>query len=374
MVKLSCLLLLAVLIWQEQWQPLLAQTSDKPQYYSIPDTIHGVFFDIENLNFISNNEYNSNVMPGYTLLGTWISTTLRYRVNDKLSLETGAHLKRFFGADSTSNHSPFLLRAIFNPIPSITITLGELNHRYYWEMPRQMLDLENLFLYPREEGLSFSYFGNSMIEGEAWINWQRYIYSGSPFREEFTAGFNSRITLLDKNDLSVHLPLHYISKHIGGEIDSEPKLAETVGNKAVGLSINKKLKGSLFKSMALDMTFFDYNRSNHSTLSPYSKGFGIYPKLSTQFLKSRLSIAYWYSENYASYWGDMIYSNYMDGVSYKKREMLDLNYQWNYQWSDDLFFSFRTMAYYDLSKKQIDLRAGIILYINKSFKLTSLPD
>ena len=58
---------------------------------------------VDNLNFFKNNEYESNIVKGYTLPGFWVKPSVSYQPLKNLKVDVGAYLIHYWGATKYPN-------------------------------------------------------------------------------------------------------------------------------------------------------------------------------------------------------------------------------------------------------------------------------
>ncbi|MDE6634178.1 MAG: hypothetical protein K2J96_02820, partial [Bacteroidaceae bacterium] len=61
--------------------------------------------EVNALAFFQNNEFSSQIMKGYTLPGAWLQPKLTFAPLSQISLEAGAHLLLFNGANRYPNYA-----------------------------------------------------------------------------------------------------------------------------------------------------------------------------------------------------------------------------------------------------------------------------
>ena len=174
---------------------------------------------VDNLNFFKNNEYKSNYVEGYTLTGAWIRPKLLFYPDKKFRFELGAQVLTYNGRDEYTVYPWFA--AVYQPKKNITIRMGSLNSDHNHGLSEPVMDSEHYLISKPEAGIQAKYW-NSWLKTDFWIDWQKMIFKGDPFKEHFTFGIVTEMNLVDAENIRLSLPLTFNGRHQGGEIDTNP--------------------------------------------------------------------------------------------------------------------------------------------------------
>lgn len=218
------------------------------------------------LAFFKDNEFDGNVVKGYSLPGFRLQPRLAYAPIPQISLELGAHATIYEGANkypsyvyhdiatwkgSQYQHGahalPFFRAAAHlhrQGGSRITIAVGDI---YGGATHSILLPLYNpeLLLTDDPEAGAQVIVDRKRWHSDMWVNWQSYIFEESTHQEAFTVGWTQRISLFDtslrpiassrvQHRLSV--PVQLLIQHRGGEQDATDLGVQTIANAAAGLS------------------------------------------------------------------------------------------------------------------------------------------
>jgi hypothetical protein len=212
--------------------------------------------EIDNISFFQNNEFNSDLVKGYTLPGMWVQPKAVFYPLGNIKLEAGLHMLRYWGANKYPNFAytdiakwkgsqyqsgvhwlPYF-RAHFSLSPKLDIILGNIygaaNHRLADPLYNSELNLSA----DPEAGMQLLYKSKA-VDVDAWINWESFIFEGDTHQEAFTVGLSSQVRLNEASKkVHFYLPVQVLAQHRGGEIDTIfTNSIQTNINAAVGAGI-----------------------------------------------------------------------------------------------------------------------------------------
>lgn len=322
--SVMCLLLLLFFICPH----ISAQIPDrifKTDYRIIPGKRGELSVEVDNLNFFKNNEYNSSIIKGYTLPGFRLQTKAVYYPLEKLKLELGVHLQRFWGANRYPNmayldiahwkgdqyqkgfHVFPLLRAQVALSDHLNIVLGHLYGAANHNLIEPLYNPELNMTADPEMGLQFLY-DSRRFDLDLWVNWESFIFRKDLHQEVFTAGVSTRFRFNTRDSrFHFYIPLQVLVQHRGGEIDAvRNESVQTLVNGAVGIGCVWNTEHRLFKNvnMELDATTYWQQTGN---LWPFDNGHGIYARISADIYKFRLKTSYWKCHRFISMFGSPFY-------------------------------------------------------------------
>src|SRR5574343_211817 len=256
-----------------------------------------VSFQFSSLNYLRNTEYFNKIELGRTLFGLQIHPRLAYQPNAQTTIQAGVFLRSDFGATPTVNQI----------IPTFSVKLRSKNYRRTFifgtlggalahRLIEPLFDVNATILRRIENGAQYKY--NSHKVGlDTWINWEKFIERGSPYKEQFTAGLNLNVSLFQRlavdvgNDsVMVNNPLinyknvkkyyalkpilQFTAHHRGGQIDTDSSNMVMQFNGALGLAYNVgKLDDYHFQAEAYGVF---YRENTNSGYYPYRRGNGIF--------------------------------------------------------------------------------------------------
>ncbi|GAA5026588.1 hypothetical protein GCM10011506_12330 [Marivirga lumbricoides] len=265
-------------------------------------------FTLRTLAFNKNNEYFNTIVKGYTLFGYRITPAVGWQINKQVKVEGGVFLQKDFGNNQLTYAIPFL--AILYDWRNSQLLLGNINGSVHHRQIEPLEDFERLLYDVPESGIQYIY-KKKKIFADFWINWERMIYTNSPFQERVSGGLVSTYDLhKDEND---HLQFHYQFRayHKAGQIDSvfdEPLV--TRFNNSLGLSYEKKWNNHLFKGYKWEGHYVHFLDNSNSFELPYIQGYGYYLNGTLKTKLGDFMLSYWYGDHFYSYKGGRIYQSY----------------------------------------------------------------
>ncbi|HML70521.1 MAG TPA: hypothetical protein PKA78_04035 [Macellibacteroides fermentans] len=283
--------------------------------------------EIDNISFFQNNEFSSDLVKGYTLPGMWVQPKAVFYPLGNIKLEAGLHMLRYWGANKYPNFAytdiakwkgsqyqsgvhwlPYF-RAHFSLSPKLDIILGNIygaaNHRLADPLYNSELNLSA----DPEAGMQLLY-KSKVVDVDAWINWESFIFEGDTHQEAFTVGLSSQLRL-NETSKKVHfyLPVQVLAQHRGGEIDTIfTNSIQTNINAAVGAGITVSVGDHSLRQLNFELTGVGLYQQSGKWL-PYTSGYGIYPKLTASFKYVRLKAAYWTCHNFVSLLGSPFFGS-----------------------------------------------------------------
>ena len=340
-----------------------------------PEYEHDLRLGLDVLGFSRNNEYTNDIADGYTLFGYHLNPKLVYFPSKFVRLEAGALLWKDFGATGYHQVLPtFTLKLQKEHYQFLFGNLqANVSHRYI----EPLYDFEKLLNDPLENGLQFIWHRDKLYL-DAWIDWQRMIYRGDPFREEIEGGLSAEQRLWEnENGWRIGLPFQFTALHKGGQIDSSQLPLVTMFNGAAGLKIEKKLPGKFWKALRTENYYLIYQDFSHSRLAPFTSGKGIYLNLGVDTKVQNVLLSYWRGNGYIAEQGGRLFQsvsttytkpNYME----KNRELLILRFSHDLPITDDITLTLRLEPLYDLNNPQLEFSNSLYLHFNSDFFLTKV--
>lgn len=239
-----------------------------------------------------------------------------------------------------------------------------------------------------EYGMQFL-FKNRYIKNDLWANWEKFIFSNDPYREEFVTGnaFNAKIDISGK--LTVNFPFHFTWTHAGGQIYEHKPLRENIMslyNTMAGISFKytniSSPEEQNFNRMYLKNVSLEYNYNKYKAGAnpppgdefhqPYSNGFGSYIRCNIDFNALKTMIGYWGSETFIAPRGEEIFLSafgYDNKIIVPKVELINFKIAYDRRISEDINLSFRTDLYYNLQLKSLFYSYGIYFVYNDIFPI-----
>lgn len=214
--------------------------------------------ELNALSFFRDNEYDSHIVKGYSLPGTWLQPKLTYNPISSIHVEVGAHAMILNGANKHPNYayhdiatwkgSQYQSGAHVLPwfraqadLKHLSVVLGDIygaqNHRLIDPMfnPEQNISADP------EMGFQLL-LDRKHIHLDTWLNWQSYIFKEDTHQEAFTVGINSTIKWNNKpSRVQWSTPIQLLIQHRGGEQDTTQLGVQTLCNASIGVRMDYTL-------------------------------------------------------------------------------------------------------------------------------------
>ncbi len=331
-----------------------------------PTSAGNLIVAVDNLSFFKNNEYKSKYSEGYTLTGTWIRPKLLYYPDKKFRLELGGQVLAYTGRDDYQLYPWF--SAFYMPMKGLSFRMGNLNQDQNHGLPQPMLDSEHFIADKPEVGIQTK-FESKYVNADVWIDWQKMILAGDPFKEQFVFGVKSEFAFLRTEDIELSLPLSFNGLHRGGEIDSAQGLATTCLTVSEGFKVQKNLNGGAVKKWFLESSLLQSSYPEDLTGLPtdYGTAFNIRSGISSVY--GNLTTGYWQSSNFYNPLGMPLYQNGAAGrpEATRMNRIWTFSYRYDHQIFDQSRFGFTFDLFYNPLMQTTSNSAALYLMINLSF-------
>lgn len=278
-------------------------------------------FELDNITFFKNNEYDGSIMKGYTLPGFWLQGKAVYQPLENVRLEAGIHTLYYYGTKRYPSYAytdiakwnpdsyqhgirllPFF-RAHVSLSNQFDLILGNIyggaNHRLIEPLYNPEL---NLTADP-EMGAQLLY-KSRFFDADMWVNWQSFIFKNDTHQEAFTFGFASRVKYNDpQSDIHLYTPVQILAQHRGGEIDTIlTSSVHTLMNAAVGVGMEWKTNYSVLKKLTAEVNALGYYQQA-GTLWPVDDGSAYHISLAADLSDFRIKTGYWKGKDFISLFG-----------------------------------------------------------------------
>ena len=346
------------------------------QDYEINPSDSGkLFFEIDNVNFIKNNEYFGPVAEGYTLLGFNLSPKVQYFPNSRIKLMAGANLLSYYGRENEINAS-LLLSFQYKINKHFDFVLGNIYGTVNHKLIEPIFDFERFLNNNIENGIQFLW-NSERVFADLWLDWEQQILQDDPFQEIFNVGLSSEFVILKKeNQFTLSVPFQNIVRHEGGQINNnneEP--LTTLFNNATGLSFQKSIHRKFLHKIIISYYIVSYQDLSPNKQQMYIDGTGFYPTV--EFVNNSFDflLGYWYGNQFVAPLGNPVYETYSRTkffVEEPVRQLVTgkLNYQKDIFKGINLGVRFET--YYDILESNLEYTWGVIIVINDRFFLKNL--
>lgn len=322
-----------------------------------------VEFQFDNANFFKNNEYDSKILNGYTLTGTWIRPKFVYYPDAKLSVELGANVLKYNGRDEYFNLLPWF-SVQYHPVKNLTLIMGNLNNNQSHRMPEPIREPELFLTAKPEAGFQVKY-NNKTVALDTWIDWQQFILPGDPFKEHIEFGLSSDFRIYQSASNRISIPFYMTASHTGGEIDTNPALARTFMSLTPGFSFRHNLGGSVFNGWGTN-DYFSLNTHPQDDPLFSGNGWGTYL---TGYLSSKFGVvtaSYWHGHDYYVPQGGFLFQSLSQNGNglIPDNELLGLKYHFDKEIFPLTHFGFMLDLYYDTIYKKSMNSEGLYLIVN----------
>ncbi len=280
-----------------------------------------LFFRIENLNFVKNNEYFNHIADGYTLLGSQLHPKLTFYPYSKAKLELGVFALKYAGLVGYHKVLPTFSFSYTNK--NSVFVMGTLDSQDKHHVIDPLLGFESV-LDERsiENGLQYQY-SNSKIGFDAWLNWEKFIFKKDTHNEEFVMGLSFEYDILRKKDWTIKLPIQNLFYHRGGQINTneiDDRTVFTMRHTALGLKLGKQFNED--KKLKAESYFIQHQSNREPEEFVFETGFAWYTHIDFFYKSFSFGLGHWYGDRFVSPKGDAMFQSvssktdiyYVDGV------------------------------------------------------------
>ena len=284
-------------------------------------------FELDNLNFAKNNEYQGDYQKGYTLPGLWVQPKLTYQPLKNLKVELGGHFLLYHGANKypavaytdiaawkgdqyqQGSHILPFFRAQADLSDHLTLVMGNLYGGANHQLIEPLYNPELNLTCDPETGLQLL-FSWKHLTLDIWGNWQSFIFREDTHQEVFTIGLSARFRL-NAPDAPVHLylPLQVLAQHRGGEIDTiYTNSVQTLLNGATGLAAVWNTHTRWLQHITAE-AHCTLHWQQAGTLWPFDQGYALHARLSAQLTPFSLKAGYYQSHRFISLFGNPFFGS-----------------------------------------------------------------
>lgn len=387
-------------------QPIKAQIAEhvyKTDYRINPEKKGELSIEVDNISFFKDNEYTGSFIKGYTLPGFWLQAKAVYYPLDLLKVEAGIHLLRFWGTDGYPNmayldiadwkgdsyhkgvHVLPWFRAQVALSDHVNIVLGDLYGGANHQLIEPLYNPELNLIADPEMGLQVLYH-SSLMDLDAWVNWESFIFKQDVHKEAFTVGLSTRFKWNDPaSRFHFYSPLQVLAQHRGGEIDTiKSNSVQTLINGAIGIGGVWNTGYKVFKSLNVEVDALGYYQQA-GQLWPFDTGYGLYARASANIHDFQIKTSYSKSHQFISMLGNPFYgtvSMYEEGVTFDNPSLICCGVEYCRVLSKGFSLGVDVETYTHLpvtmrvlegetvkSSTKLSFSAGIYLRINPTFLL-----
>lgn len=329
----------------------------------------------ESTTFMKNNEYVSKYAEGKTGIGFNAKPTLEYFFNNNTKINIGVYVLKYSGINAFSQSIP-ILSIQHKLAKGNELILGNIYGNLNHELAEPLYRFDRYYTDNIEYG--FQYLHKSKyFETDLWLNWEKFIFSGDPYQEEFLVGNHSKLKLINKSKFKLKGDLQATLCHKGGEIDTYDAPSINLFSGAYGIDMDFIFKR--FK-LGISQKRFWYIGSNIPTSGPnfqhYNRGKADYI---TSYLEHKyfdIKAGYWRGEKFISAKGEYLFMNVSEENEDLRKDIRKLftgKMTFKRIISKNLRLELRTEIYVDLDiPKTPDYTFGFYFVANELFFLKKL--
>ena len=330
-----------------------------------------LYLQLQNLNFVKNNEYFNDIIPGQTFFGYQLKPRLVYFPAKNVRVDVGMYVLRDFGKEQFTQVAPVF--SVKFQKKNTSLTLGTLQGNLGHRLIEPMYDFDRVLTNRLENGLQFLHKGRRWYM-DLWVDWQRAIDRGAPFQEEIFGGLHSQLSIIKKTSLEVKIPLQFTILHQGGQEAFIAKPILNTMNLATGLQIHFNFHTKAFlKSIKLDNYVLGSQAAEVTIGQPdFDNGRAFYGNLTFVTKWGDLMASLWLGDRFNSAQGGGLYRS--TGVSDKtfterNRDLLFIRYLRDISISKDVKFTIRAEPSYNFNSQKIEASIGLYVHFNPGFFL-----
>ncbi|WP_443946087.1 hypothetical protein ACJVDH_02970 [Pedobacter sp. AW1-32] len=332
-----------------------------------------VHFNFYNFNYVRNYEYTNDFHDGYTLYGTQLQPQLVYYAHPNLAITAGAFIRKDFGRNGITDAKP--LFSLKYHKRNLTLIFGSLEGGIQHKYIEPLYDFERTITNPIEYGTQLL-VERKKFNLDAWIAWQKMIYTGEAAKEEIIGGLSTETTLAENNGWKFSVPAQFLVFHQGGQIDILKEIPiTTMFNGAAGFKLHKKI-GANVKEIYTDNYVAAYKDFSPDKRRAYEGGFGLWLNAGVVSKWGSLVATYWKGNNFISIKGMPLYESvssnlYTNGLKQSGRNIVALRYAYQQELLPHLYLDVRFEPHVDLDNtdKQLQFNHSFFLTYKQDFKL-----
>lgn len=327
--------------------------------------------NINNINFLKNNEYFNEIVEGYTLLGFWCRPNISYQISEKSEVAAGLDVLKYSGREGVYKILPFFrFRHVFND--NIELVMGNLYGRLDHHLAEPILDPELTIRDKQENGVQFL-LKSEYIKSDVWINWEHFIMLGDSAQEQLTGGTSTLISLTGTNEeLKLEIPVQLILTHKGGQINVGNSALETISNFGTGFNVRIKTDNSFLKSLSFENMGFLYKNLSPEKKRVLNSGWALYPAVVAESGWWQCKLGWWHSNKFFGPRGEDIYQAISPanlGYFENKRDLGVLKLGLFNKYAGKVLLAAQFEGYYNPTTKLFDYNYGLQIVYNGIFRL-----
>ncbi len=357
-------------------QSLYAQVENRTlqnDFHSYADSSRSIYFRLYDFNYMRNYEYFNQIADGLTYFGAILQPEFTFHQSPNLSISTGLFIRKDFGSKGIYNNQP-IFRIDYHTKHSRLIN-GALDGNVNHQLPEPIYNYDRIITDHVEYGTQYLY-KDSILDLDAWINWENMIYKISPQQERISGGAHSSTRIFKSDRLELRVPIDFIAFHQGGQIDTPDRPLTTILNTAIGLTLRYKTNGFL-KSIHSENYYITYKDFSFTKVNAYNQGGGLLLNLGFQTKAFDFITTYWNGNGFQSVHGAPIYSSsstQINNVGYQEdnRSLLFFRLISEFPLSNHFSISTRLEPYIDLNQPSFEFSNSMFLVYRENFRIAKV--
>jgi len=334
-----------------------------------------VHFNFYNFNYVRDYEYSNQFHDGYTLYGTQLQPQLVYYAHPNLAIVAGAYIRKDFGDNGVNEAKPLFTLKYHKK--DLTLNFGSLEGGIHHGYIEQLWNFERQITDPIQYGTQLI-VEKEKFKLDAWIAWQKMIYSPSPVKEQIIGGLTTESTILQRNGWKLSVPVQFLAYHKGGQIDTLKSIPlQTLFNGAAGLKLHKEIGGNTIKEIYTDNYVAVYKDFSPVKTAAFKGGFGVWLNAGVDTKFGSIVASYWKGNNFETIKGMPLYQSvsttlYDFGYKENSRSIFLLRYCYQKELLPNLYLDTRIEPHIDLGtsrKESLQFQGSFFLTYKQDFKL-----
>lgn len=335
---------------------------------------NGLYFRLENNNFVKNNEYFGEYTEGYTLVGYAVQPSVMYYAGSRLRVKAGLHLLQYSGVSEFTEVLPvFSVHAQLTD--KLDLIMGGLKGDVHHRLIEPIFDTEHQYTRPIENGFQFIFQGDNLWL-DSWLDWEQFIFPGDTKPEKFTAGVSSEYRFTKANsDFNVTMPVQLIATHLGGQISDFSESMQSLANIVSGIKLSHDVGDGFIRRVGLSTYFAMYKDLTKQSGWNFHSGDAIYPVAEVDYKYGSFMTGYWHARNFLAPKGSHIFqsvSDYKEGYYSEYRNLLTTKFSFTKTFMKQIKFSVMMETYYDIPASQFEYSYGINLVFTPNFFISKI--
>lgn len=330
---------------------------------------------VESSSFTKNNEYLSKFAQGITGIGVQVKPTFEYYFNENTKANIGAYGLKYSGVNNLSQATPIFsihhkicdgAEVVFGNI------YGNLNHK----LEEPLYRFDRYYTNNIEYGFQFLH-KSKYVESDLWVDWDKFIFEGDPFQEEFTAGNHTTVNFINNDKFEFKGDIQALLSHKGGEIDTYEGPAIYLFSGAYGFDLRYKTEKFSFGASPKVFWYRGLRLpESGNNFYHYKHGSGFLMKADVDHKNFNFKLGYWIGEKFIASKGEYLYmsvSEVDEKTRQVTRKLITAKLSVKRPISKNLHLEFRTELYGDLVNDVLpDYTYGFYFIANERFFLKKI--